>query len=105
VEKSNRNNNKIKKNSSASKGFVATLNKLLQHHSLSYRNFAKAIEITHPYLFRLSKGQHANPGIDVINKMSKFFKISIPQLLGEQEIDFKKRPKELDFDCGEDNGC
>jgi transcriptional regulator with XRE-family HTH domain len=90
--------NKIKEKSPATGEFVTILNKLLQHHSLSYRNFAKAIGITHPYLFRLSKGKHANPGIDVINKMSKFFKISIPQLLGEQEINFKNRPKNLAFD-------
>ena len=102
MEKSNHDSNKIKKISPATGRFATILNKLLQHHSLSYRNFAKAIGITHPYLFRLSKGQHANPGIDAINKMSKFFQISIPQLLGEQEIDFKNRPKKLNLDFDED---
>lgn len=79
-------------------GFSITLHKLLQHHSLSFRKFAKALGVTHPSLVRLSTNQNANPSIRTLEKLSNFFKISIAELLGEQEIDFKNRPKKLDFD-------
>jgi len=102
VKNSSPNNTKRKKISITTGKFANTLNKLLQHHSLSYRKFAKALGVTHPYLFRLAKGKHSNPGIDAVSKMAKFFKISIPQLLGEEDIDFKNRPKliDLNFDEG-----
>lgn len=97
------NNNKKRKLSISTGKLAVTLNKLMHHHSLSYRKFSMAVGVTHPYLYRLSKGQHANPGIDAINKISTFFKVSIPQLLGELEIDFKKRPKKLvDLDFSND---
>ena len=82
--------------SDSTKKFSATFNKLILHHSLSFRKLAKALGISHPYLFRLSKGQHTNPGIDAVAKIAKFFKISTAQLLGDEKIDFKSRPKKLD---------
>lgn len=80
------------------KGFSVTLHKLLEHHSLSFRKFAKALGVTHPSLVRLTTSKNANPSIRTLEKLSNFFKISIAELLGEQEIDFKSRPKKLDFD-------
>ena len=71
------------------------LSKLLAYHSVSFRRLADAIGTTHPYLFRLAKGQTNNPGLDVATKIADFFKISIPQLLGKEEINFDNRPKDL----------
>ena len=70
--------------------FSLTLKRLLEHHSLSFRSFAKALGVTHPFLVRLTTKKQANPSIKTLEKLSNFFKISIAELLGEQEIDFKK---------------
>jgi transcriptional regulator with XRE-family HTH domain len=90
----------VKQNTPSNKtqGFSVTLRKLLQHHSLSFRKFAKALGVTHPSLVRLSTSKNANPSVRTLEKLSDFFKISIAELLGEQKIDFKNRPKKLDFD-------
>jgi transcriptional regulator with XRE-family HTH domain len=85
-------------NSSKVQGFSIIIHKLLEHHSLSFRKFAKALGVTHPSLVRLSTNPNANPSMRTLKKLSGFFKISIAELLGEQKIDFKNRPKELDFD-------
>jgi len=71
---------------------------LLKHHSISFRKLSRAIGITHPYLFRLSKGKHISPGFVTLEKITRFFQISIDQLIGEQKIDFKTRPKNLELD-------
>lgn len=84
--------------SNKTQGFAVSIHKLLEHHSLSFRKFAKALGVTHPSLVRLSTNPNANPSIKTLKKLSDFFKISIAELLGEQEIDFKNRPKKLDFD-------
>lgn len=74
------------------------LGKLLAYHSISFRKLADAIGTTaHPYLFRLAKGQANNPNLDIAVKISNFFKISIPQFLGEEKIDFDNRPKDLNM--------
>lgn len=87
MEKNDINNN--------TNSIAPVLSGLLQYHSISFRRFADALGIKHPYLFRLTKGQHKNPGIDIISKIADFFKISIPQLLGKEKIDFDSRPKDL----------
>lgn len=73
------------------------LGKLLAHHSISFRKLADAIGTTHPHLFRLAKGQTSNPRLDIAVKIANFFKISIPQFLGEEKIDFDSRPKDLNM--------
>jgi len=95
----------VKKNGSKVKNLGIVLGMLLEHHSLSLTKLANAIGITQPYLSRLVHHQRVNPSIKLVEKISAIFKVSISQLFGEQEIDFKKRPKELDFDCEEGNGC
>ena len=75
---------------------------LLKHHSVPYRKLAKSIDLAHPYLLRLSKGLHANPGFFNLEKIAKFFKISLAQLTGDQEINFKNRPKDLELDFDEE---
>lgn len=84
--------------SNKTQGFSITIHRLLEHHSLSFRKFAKALGVTHPSLVRLSTNPNANPSVRTLEKLSSFFKISIAELLGEQEIDFKNRPKKLDLD-------
>ena len=74
------------------------LSKLLAHHSISFRKLADAIGTTaHPYLFRLAKGQANNPNLDIAVKIANFFRISIPQFLGAEEIDFDNRPRDLNM--------
>lgn len=87
MEKTTINNN--------SNSTETTLSKLLSHHSLSFRKLADAVGVTHPYLNRLARGENKNPGVDIASKIADFFKISIPQLLGKEEIDFNGRPKDL----------
>ena len=74
------------------------LSKLLTYHSISFRKLADAIGTTaHPYLFRLAKGQANNPNLDIAVKIASFFRISIPQFLGKEKIDFNNRPKDLNM--------
>ena len=80
------------------KVFASHLRLLLKHHSLSLRKLAKITGLAHAYIFKLTKEQRLNPSMDVVEKIAKAFKIKVSHLLGEQEIDFKNRPKELDFD-------
>lgn len=49
------------------------LGKLIAYHSISFRKLADAIGTTHPYLFRLAKGQTNNPGVDIASKIADFF--------------------------------
>jgi hypothetical protein len=43
------------------------------------------------------QGKHSSPGLESLEKIADFFKISIGQLIGEQEINFGQLPK-VDFD-------
>jgi len=70
----------------------------MSHHLISFRELSKFTNISYVYLHRLSAGKSCHPSIDVLKKLSLFFKISISQFIGEQEIDFKNRPKKLDLD-------
>ena len=87
-------------NNEITRKISTNLTLLLKHYSLSFRKVAKAIGVSHPLVFNLVKGKRSNPSITAVNKMSRLFKISMAQLLGEQEIDFESLPKksELDFD-------
>jgi transcriptional regulator with XRE-family HTH domain len=76
------------KENSKAKKISENLNNLINHHSLSFRGLSKATGIAQPHLSRLSKGEHASPGLEVLEKISNFFEISIAQLIGEQKIDF-----------------
>lgn len=84
------------------KNFAINLKKLLNHHSLSLTKLAKTVGVTHTYLSRLTNHQRTNPSIDIIEKISEVFQVPLSQLFGEQEIDFKNRPKNLDFDFDEE---
>ncbi|EKE01326.1 MAG: S24 family peptidase [uncultured bacterium] len=86
ISEKNKENGKVKKISE-------NLDKLISHHSLSFRGVSRATGIAQPHLSRLSKKEHASPGLDVLEKISNFFEINIAQLIGEQEIDFDKLPK------------
>lgn len=66
------------------------LSELMRKHSLSFRSVSTATGIAQPHLSRLAKGGHKSPGLEVLEKISKFFKISIAQLIGDQKIDFDK---------------
>lgn len=53
------------------------------------------------HLNRLMQGKHSSPGLESLEKIADFFKISIGQLIGEQEINFGQLPK-LDLDSEEE---
>lgn len=78
------------------------LKMLTEHHSISCMKLAAATGITHSYLSKLLKNQYTNPSLKILKKITRFFKISVAQLLGEQEIDFKNRPKNLKLDFDEE---
>jgi transcriptional regulator with XRE-family HTH domain len=80
------------KENSKTKKIGENLNNLMEHHSLSFRGLSKATGIAQPHLSRLSKGEHASPGLGVLQKISNFFKISIAQLIGDQEINLSDLP-------------
>jgi len=83
--------------------FPCVLKQLLQHHSLSFRKFAKALGMTHAPLARLATGKNPNPNMKTLSKLAKFFNISISQLIGEESIDFERLPKNIiDY---ENNDC
>ena len=83
------------------KAFALNLKLLLKHHSLSLRKLAKAINLTYSYIAKLTNEQRI-PSISVVEKISKIFQVSIAELFGEQEIDFKNRPKKLKLDFDEE---
>jgi len=91
----------LKASSKKSKIFGTTLKRLINHHSISFNKLGAAIGITRTHLMGLTTGKYSNPKLNTIDKVSRFFKVSIAQLTGEQEIDFKNRPKNLDLDCEE----
>lgn len=80
------------------KNFAANLRLLAEHHSLSLRKLAKAIGVSHTYIFKLTKEMRSNPSMEVIEKISRLFQLSLSELFGEREIDFTNRPKELEFE-------
>lgn len=68
--------------------FSSNLGLLAKHHKLSIRKISLATKLDRAHLNRLIQGKHASPGLQSMEKISDFFKISIGQLLGEQEINF-----------------
>ena len=77
------------------------LKNLLKHHNISIRGLSRAIGTTPAHITKLSKCEYASPGLDILEKISIFFNISIAQLFGEQEIDFENKPKDLDLNFNE----
>ena len=87
--------NPIKKASKNSRieSIIHNINSLIKFHSLSLRQLSKAINKAQPYLLRLLRGEHPNPGIDSLEALSDFFGISLLQLIGKEPIDFNNLPK------------
>lgn len=79
--------------------FGKTLKRLINHHAISFSKLGASIGVTRTHLMGLTSGRYSNPKLNTIDKVSRFFRVSIAQLTGEQEIDFKNRPKNLDFSC------
>ena len=84
------------------KNFAANLRLLAEHHSLSLRKLAKAIGVSHTYIFKLAKEMRTNPSMEVIEKITQIFQISLSELFGESKIDFTNRPKELELELEEE---
>ena len=84
------------------KNFAANLRLLAEHHSLSLRKLAKVIGISHGYAFKLIKEMRTNPSMEVVEKITRIFKISLSELFGESDIDFTNRPKELELELEEE---
>ena len=82
-------------NKTITKKLSINLKKLLKHHSISYRKIASHIGSSHVHIAQIVYGDFSSPGIVVVKKIADFFGISIHQLIGDQEIDFKSRPKDL----------
>jgi transcriptional regulator with XRE-family HTH domain len=82
--------------------FNETLKNLIDHHSISYNKLSKYTGITRVHLMGLAKGKYSNPKLNTLDKVASFFKVSHAQMVGEKEINFKKRPKDFAFDLGED---
>lgn len=68
--------------------FSSNLGLLAKHYKLSIRKISLATKLDRAHLNRLIQGKHASPGLQSMEKIADFFKISIAQLIGEQEIDF-----------------
>lgn len=83
--------------SKKTKKFSSNLKKLVKHHEVSIRGMSKATSLDRAHLNRLMQGKHASPGLESLEKIADFFKISVAQLIGEQAINFKQLSK-LDFD-------
>lgn len=68
--------------------FSVNLGLLIKHYGLSIRKISCATKLDHSHLNRLIQGKHASPGLRSMERIASFFKISIAQLIGEQDIDF-----------------
>jgi len=95
-----KNPHKIKSNSV--ENIALNLCLLIKHHGLSIRKLGRIINVANPHLLRLSKGDHASPGLKILEKIAKFFQISVSQLIGEQKIYFKNLPKNLEQNFDEE---
>jgi len=71
-----------------SESFSVNLRLLVKHYNLSIRKISRATKLDRAHLNRLIQGKHASPGLQSMEKIATFFKISIAQLIGEQEINF-----------------
>jgi transcriptional regulator with XRE-family HTH domain len=80
--------------------FSNNLKKLIKHHEVSIRSMSIATSLDRAHLNRLMQGKHNSPGLESLEKIANFFRISIAQLIGEQKIDFK-RLGEPDFDAAD----
>ena len=80
----------------------SNLKSLLKHHNISIRGLSRAIGVTPAHITKLSKCEYTSPGLDILEKISMFFNIPITQLFGEQEIEFKDRPKDLSINTNEE---
>ncbi|CAL7960797.1 hypothetical protein GAMM_170089 [Gammaproteobacteria bacterium] len=79
--------------SKKTKNFIANLKRLIKHHEVSIRGMSKATNLDRAHLNRLIQGKHSNPGLESLEKIANFFKVSVAQLIGEQEINFSQTPK------------
>jgi transcriptional regulator with XRE-family HTH domain len=79
------------------KKFSINLQQLIKHHAVSIRGMSKATDLDRAHISRLMQGKYSSPGLESLEKIANFFRISIAQLIGEQEINFSKLSK-LDFD-------
>jgi transcriptional regulator with XRE-family HTH domain len=73
--------------------FCDNLKQLVRHHEVSVRKMSRAINLDRAHLNRLMQGKHSSPGLESLEKIADFFKISVGQLIGEQEINFGQLPK------------
>ena len=73
--------------------FSANIKRLIKHHAVSVRGMSKATDLDRAHLNRLIQGRHPSPGLKSLEKIANFFKISVAQLIGEQEIDFVQLPR------------
>ena len=73
--------------------FSANIRRLIKHHAVSIRGMSKATDLDRAHLNRLIQGKHSSPGLKSLEKIANFFKISVAQLIGEQEINFTQLPK------------
>ena len=79
--------------------FSNNLGLLAKHHELSIRKISLATKLDRAHLNRLLQGKHASPGLHSMEKIANFFKISIAQLIGEQDINFAElQPIEISQD-------
>ena len=79
--------------SKKTKSFIAILKRLITHYEVSIRGMSKATNLDRAHLNRLIQGKHSSPGLESLEKIADFFKISVAQLIGEQEINFSQIPK------------
>ena len=78
------------------KGFRTNLMRLAEHYHFGVRELGRNLGVAASHLTRLTHGLRTNPGLDLLIKLAYLFNVSIAQLIGEQEIDFKKLPKKID---------
>lgn len=79
--------------------FSSNLGLLVKHYNLSIRKISLATKLDRTHLNRLLQGKHVSPGLQSMEKIANFFKISIAQLIGEQEIKFTElQPIEISQD-------
>jgi transcriptional regulator with XRE-family HTH domain len=63
--------------------FALKLKKLREKNGLSLQQVADAVGISKAHVWELEKGSSSNPGVELLNKISAFFKVPVAYLLDD----------------------
>lgn len=75
--------------------FIKRLYSLLEETNTTQRELAEKVNVTEVTISRYLSGER-NPRIEIINKIAKYFKVSVDYLLGRTDVKNANIHKEVD---------